>query len=162
MLSERLATALNDQVARELAAAHQYFAVGAHYEADTFPRLAEFFYDQADEERSHAMKMVRYLIDKDAPVQLGSIDAPNRGFADHVEPIKLALDQERNNTVKISELVEIARDTRDHASEQFMQWFVAEQVEEEATMQALLAVAERTRDIPMLLEEYLAREMPGR
>lgn len=161
MLSERFADALNGQVAREFAAAHQYVAVGAYYEGETFPRLAEFFYDQADEERGHAMKMVRYLIDKDAPVQLGQIDAPKSGFNDHVEPIKLALEQERNNTVKISELFEIARDTKDYASEQFIQWFVEEQVEEEATMQALLAVAERTRDIPMLLEEFLARDKPG-
>jgi ferritin len=161
MLSERFADALNGQVAREFAAAHQYVAVGAYYEGETFPRLAEFFYDQAEEERGHAMKMVRYLIDKDAPVQLGQIDAPKSGFKDHVEPIKLALEQERSNTVKISELFEIARDTKDYASEQFVQWFVEEQVEEESTMQALLAVAERTRDIPMLLEEFLARDKPG-
>ena len=63
--------------------------------------------------------------------------------------------------MKISELFEVARETKDYASEQFMQWFVEEQVEEEATMQSLLSVAERTRQIPMLLEEYLARENPG-
>jgi ferritin len=162
MLSERFVAALNDQIAREFAAAHQYVALGAHYEGQTFPRLAAFFYEQADEEREHAMKMVRYLLDKDAAVNLGSIDAPKAGFSNHIEPIELALEQERGNTVKISELFEIARDTKDYASEQFMQWFVEEQVEEEATMQSLLDVAERTREIPMLLEEYLAREKPAR
>jgi ferritin len=162
MLSERFVAALNDQIAREFAAAHQYVALGAHYEGQTFPRLAAFFYEQADEEREHAMKMVRYLLDKSAAVNLGSIDAPKAEFSNHVEPIELALEQERGNTVKISELFAIARDTKDYASEQFMQWFVEEQVEEEATMQSLLDVAERTREIPMLLEEYLAREKPGR
>jgi len=161
MLSERFVAALNDQIAREFAAAHQYVAAGAHYEGETFPRLAAFFYEQADEEREHAMKMVRYLLDKSAPVNLGAIDAPQAQFSNHIAPIELALEQERSNTVKISELFEIARDTKDYASEQFMQWFVEEQVEEEATMQSLLDVAERTREIPMLLEEYLAREKPG-
>lgn len=160
MVSERFVAALNDQIAREFAAAHQYVAIGAHYEGETFPRLATFFYEQAEEEREHAMKMVRYLLEKDAPVNLGSIDAPKARFSNHIEPIELALEQERGNTVKISELFEIARDTKDYASEQFMQWFVEEQVEEEASMGSLLAVAERTREIPMLLEEYLAREKP--
>jgi ferritin len=160
MLSERFTAALNDQIGREFGAAHQYVAVGVHYEGETFPRLAQFFYEQADEERGHAMKMVRYLVDKDAPVRLGEIEAPTTEFTDHVQPIELALDQERSNTVKISELFEIARETKDYASEQFMQWFVEEQVEEEATMRSLLSVAERSRQIPMLLEEYLARESP--
>jgi ferritin len=64
-------------------------------------------------------------------------------------------------TVRISELFEIARETRDYQSEQFIQWFLEEQVEEEAAMSDLLAVAERTRSVPMLLEEYLARDTPG-
>ena len=85
MPSERFVEALNEQIANEFAAGHQYVAVGVHYEAETFPRLAQFCYEQAEEEREHEMKMVRYL----------------------------------------------------------------------------LAVAERTREIPMLLEEYLARDKPG-
>ncbi len=63
-------------------------------------------------------------------------------------------------TVRISELFEIARDTRDYRGEQFLHWFIQEQVEEEASMEDLLRVAERTREIPMLLEEYLARDEP--
>jgi ferritin len=107
------------------------------------------------------MKMVRYLLDTSAPVRLGSIKAPAKDLAGHVEPIERALEQERRVTVQISKLLDLARETNDHASERFMQSFVDEQVEEEATMQDLLAVAERTRQIPMLLEEYLARDKPG-
>src|ERR671910_540323 len=70
-------------------------------------------------------------------------------------------EEERELTIKISELFEIARETRDYASEQFMQWFLEEQVEEEAAIGDLLAVAERTVSVPMLLEEYLARDKPG-
>ena len=161
MASERFVDALNAQIAREFAAAHQYVAIGVYYTAETFPRLAAFFYEQAEEEREHAMKMVNYLLDREATPDIGAIETPRKTFGDHVEPIKLALEQERSVTVRISELFEIARETRDYQSEQFIQWFLAEQVEEEAVMSDLLTVAERTKTIPTLLEEYLHRDKPG-
>ena len=105
--------------------------------------------------------MTDYLLETGQQVRLGEVAAPINDFPDHVEPIRLALEQERQVTIKISELFEIARETRDYASEQFMQWFLEEQVEEEAAMGDLLAVAERTVSVPMLLEEYLARDKPG-
>ena len=158
MPSERFVEALNDQIGREFNAAHQYTAVAAYYDQETFPRLAKFFYDQADEERGHAMKMVGYLRDTGANLRLGEVKAPRTSFADHVEPIRLALEHEKKVTVSISGLFEIARETNDYASESFMQWFVDEQVEEEATMDALLQVAERVREYPMMVEEFLARD----
>lgn len=161
MLSERFAEALNAQIGREFAAAHQYLAVGAYYAGSTFPQLAAVFYEQAEEEREHAMKMVNYLLDRDAVVDFGAIAKPTTQFADHVAPITFALAQERKVTVDISGVFEIAREARDFQSEQFLQWFLEEQVEEEAKMSDLLTVAQRTREIPMLLEEYLAREKPG-
>ncbi len=161
MASERFVAALNAQIAREFAAAHQYVAIGAYYASETYPQLSAFFYRQADEERQHALKMLTYLLDRDAGVELGAIEKPRGDFPDHVAPIAEALEQERSVTVQINGLFEIARDTRDYQSEQFLQWFLEEQVEEEASMNDLLAVAERTRQIPMLLEEYLSRETPG-
>jgi bacterioferritin B len=158
MPSERFVEALNEQIGREFNAAHQYTAVGAYYDRETYPRLAKFFYDQAEEERGHAMKMVNYLRDTGAELRLGEVASPRTAFSDHVEPIRLALEHERKVTVSISGLFEIARDTNDYASESFMQWFVDEQVEEEATMEALLQVAERVREYPMMVEEFLARD----
>jgi bacterioferritin B len=158
MPSERFVEALNEQIGREFSAAHQYTAVGAYYDRLTFPRLAKFFYEQAEEERGHALKMVGYLRDTGADLTLGEVPAPRTEFADHVEPIRLALQGERKVTVAISGLFEIARETNDYASESFMQWFVDEQVEEEASMDALLQVAERVREYPMMLEEFLARD----
>jgi bacterioferritin B len=158
MPSERFVEGLNDQIGRELNAAHQYTAVAAYYDRETFPRLAKFFFDQAEEERGHAMKMVGYLRDTGSDLRLGEIASPRASFADHVEPIRLALEHEKKVTVSISALFEIARETNDYASESFMQWFVDEQVEEEATMDALLQVAERVRDYPMMVEEFLARD----
>ena len=158
MPSERFVEALNEQIGREFQAAYQYTAVGAYYDRETFPRLAKFFYDQAEEERGHALKMVGYLRDAGADLHLGQLGAPRTSFADHVEPIRLSLEYERKVTVSIAGLFEIARETNDYASESFMQWFVDEQVEEEATMEALLQVAERVRDNPMMVEEFLARD----
>ena len=153
--------ALNEQIAKEFAASHQYVAIAAHYEDQTFPRLAAFFYAQALEEREHAMMMVKYLLDTNAPVRMTAVDAPAIEFADHLAPIRLALDQERDVSRQIGEIFERARQERDYLSEQFMQWFLREQVEEEATMRELLDVAERVRDFPMELEQYIAREHPG-
>ena len=161
MPSERFVDALNAQISKEFAAAHQYTAVAAYYADETWPQLAAFFYKQADEEREHALKMINYLLDTDSPVNMTGVDQPKTKFNDHIEPIKLALEQEKSVTVSISELVGIARETNDYRSEQFLDWFLEEQTEEESSMSDLLAVAERTATVPMLLEEYLARETPG-
>ena len=161
MPAERFVEGLNEQIGDEFAAHQQYVAVAAHYEAHTLPRLAAFFYAQALEERNHAMMMVKYLLDTSAAVRIPGVAAPSTEFEDNVAPIKLALKQERKVSEKLSRLFETAREERDYLSEQFMQWFLREQVEEEATMQELLDVAERSRDLPMMIEEYIAREQPG-
>ncbi len=162
MPAERFVEALNDQVANELAASHQYVAVAAYYESQTLPQLATFFYEQALEERGHAMMMIKYLLDTGAPVQLREVAAPSTDFADHIGPIKSALEQEQQVSVQIGDLFRTAREEGDYLSEQFVQWFLKEQVEEVATMSELLDVAERVRDFPMTLEEFIARENPGR
>jgi ferritin len=143
MPAERFVDALNEQVSEEFAASHQYLAMAVHYEAETLPRLAGFFYQQAVEEREHALMMIKYLVDTQAPIRLAEVKGPKTEFADFVQPIRLALEQD------------------DFLSEQFMQWFLKEQVEEEATMSELLDVAERSRDQPMIVEEFLARENFG-
>ena len=162
MPAERFVEALNEQVANEFAASHQYVAIAAHYESQTLPQLAGFFYRQAVEERGHAMMMIKYLLDTDAPVGLRQVTAPASDFSYHIAPIRLALEQEKTVSDQISELFKVARDEGDYLSEQFVQWFLREQVEEVATMTELLDVAERVRDFPMTLEEYIARENPGR
>jgi ferritin len=158
MPSERLIDAMNEQIAREYAAAHQYVAIGAFYDVGTFPNLARFFHEQAEEEREHAMKIVNFLIESGSAPKLAEIPAPRGQFDDHVAPIRAALEQEQANTVAIHELFDIARETRDRASEAFLHWFVTEQVEEESAMKSLLEVAERVREFPMMLDEFVGRE----
>jgi ferritin len=161
MPADRFVKALNEQVAAEFAASHQYVAAAAYYEANTLPQLAGFFYLQAVEERGHAMMMIKYLLDTDSPVTLSEIKAPQTDFEDHIAPIRMALEQERLVSTQISEIFKTAREEGDFLSEQFVQWFLKEQVEEVATMLELLDVAERVNDFPMTLEEYIAREAPG-
>ncbi len=152
---------LNEQVAHEFAAHQQYVACAVYYEAETLPRLASFFYRQALEERDHAMMMVQYLLDTGAPVLTPGVEAPRSGFADVVEPVALALEQEKRVSEQISRLAGTAREQHDYAAEQFMQWFIAEQIEEVSTMSDLLAVATRSRDRVMEIEDYIAREQSG-
>jgi bacterioferritin B len=149
---------LNEQIGRELAASQQYVAIAVHYDAITLPRLAAFFYTQAVEERNHAMMLVRYLLDTDSAVRVPGLEAPRTEFGDIVEPVALALEQERTVGEEISALAALAREEADYQSEHFLGWFLKEQIEEVATMSSLLDVVERTRDRPDLAEQYLTRE----
>jgi ferritin len=154
----RFVERLNEQVGYELAAHNQYLACAVHYDALTMPQMAAFFYAQALEERSHALMMVQYLLDTGADVVIPAIEAPVSSFADVVSPVELALEQERRVTAQINELLVIAREETDFASEQFLQWFVKEQVEEVASMSDLLAVVRRNAAVVENVEEYVARE----
>jgi ferritin len=159
--ADRFVDALNEQIAYEFAAHQQYVAIAVHYDAQTLPRLAAFFYAQALEERGHAMMMVQYLLDSDARVIIPGVDAPQNEFADIVAPVQLALDQEKRVSDQIAALTGIAREEGDFASEQFTQWFIKEQIEEVATMSDLLTIVQRCVDDPMEVEQYLARETLG-
>ena len=161
MAAARFVDRLNEQIAYEFSASQQYIANAVYYDAQTLPRLAAFFYRQAVEERNHAMMMVQYLLDSDARVTVPAVTAPETEFDDVVAPVALALDQERRVSDQIAALTGVARDEGDYLSEQFVQWFLKEQVEEVASMSSLLAVVERSSDNPMQIEDYLAREHSG-
>jgi ferritin len=161
MAADRFVEELNGQIGREYGASQQYVAVAIYYDALTLPQLAAFFFRQALEERDHAMMMVQYLLDAGATPRIPGVEEPRNGFGDIVEPIRIALEQERRVTDQISALSGTAREANDFVSQQFMQWFLKEQVEEVATMSDLLAVAQRSIDRPMDIEDYLAREQPG-
>ncbi len=160
MPAQPFVEALNEQIGEEFAASQQYVACAVYYDAQTLPRLAAFFYRQSLEERDHALMMVQYLLDAGADVAIPGVAAPQTGFADIAAPVALALEQERRVSEQISRLAGIARREDDYASEQFMSWFIKEQIEEIASMNDLLTVVQRTGDDPMRVEEFLARETP--
>jgi ferritin len=161
MPAEAFVARLNEQIGNEFAAHQQYVAAAVHYDAETLPQLARFFYRQALEERDHAMMMVQYLLDADADVTIPGVAAPQTRFDDIVAPVALALAQEKRVSEQINALAATAREAGDFTSEQFMQWFIKEQVEEVATMSDLLRVVERSQDDPMEIENFMAREHPG-
>ena len=158
MPAARFVEQLNAQIGNELAAHNQYLACAVYFDALTMPQMAAFFYGQALEERNHAMMMVRYLLDTDAEVTIPGVEAPVSTFDDLVGPVGLALQQEKRVTDQINGLLKTAREESDFASEQFLQWFIKEQVEEVATMSDLLAVVTRNSDDIEDIEEYVARE----
>ncbi|AXT85557.1 bacterioferritin [Aeromicrobium sp. A1-2] len=152
---------LNEQLGHEFNAHQQYIAIATHYDALTMPQMAGLFYQQALEERDHAMMMVQYLLDADEVPVIPALDAPRVGFADVIEPVAAALAQEKRVTAQINELTRIARDNNDFASDQFMQWFIKEQVEELSKMSDLLAVVTRSKDDYERIEDWIAREDKG-
>ena len=161
MAAKSFGAALNEQIANEFAASQQYVGAAVYYDAETLPRLAAFFYRQALEEREHAMMMIQYLLDVDEEVRIPDIKAQQTSFEDGISPVRMALEQEQRVGQEIYALFELASEVKDYRAEQFMQWFVKEQVEEVALMQDLLNVVERAKENLLLAEDYIAREQPG-
>ncbi|HEX6888165.1 MAG TPA: ferritin [Candidatus Nanopelagicales bacterium] len=149
---------LNAQIGHEFAASQQYVAIAVWYDQQALPQLAGHFYGQAVEERNHAMMIVQYLMDREAEVVIPGVPAVRNEFTSVVEPLELALAQERTVTQQFETLIALAREERDFLGEQFTHWFLKEQVEEISSMSTLLQVARRVGENVMLLEDYLARE----
>ena len=158
MPSEALINQINEQIAYEFAAEQQYIAIAVHYDGVTLPRLAGLFYKQALEERNHALMLVQYLLDRDAEVTIPGVTAPRTAFVDNVEPIAISLEQEKRVSDQIEALSQTAREDKDYLTEQFLIWFLKEQVEEVAKMSSLLQVAERERNNPSRIEDFIVRE----
>ena len=150
---------LNTQIGNEFAAHQQYVSCAVYFDQLTMPRTAQLFFDQALEERQHAMMMVRYLLDSDAPVRIPAVAAPVNEFPDVVAPVALALEQEKRVTEQINALIGTARRENDFASDQFMQWFIREQIEEVSKMSDLLTIVKRSTHDLETIEDYVLREV---
>jgi bacterioferritin B len=161
MSASKFMTLMQEQIRHEFTASQQYLAMAVWFDSEDLPQLAKHFYAQAVEERNHALMMVQYLLDRDVKVSVPGVDEVQNAFGSVREPIEAALGQERAVTAQIEALFRAARDEGDALGEQFMLWFLKEQVEEVAAMQTLLAVAERAADNLFHLEDYLARESVG-
>lgn len=150
---------LRDQVRSEFTASQQYVAVAVWMDGQDLPQLAAHFYAQALEERNHAMSMVQYLLDNDVDATIPGIDAVKNDFASVEDAVSLALTQEKHVTEQITALARTARDEGDYLGEQFMQWFLKEQVEEVSSMTTLLTVTRRAGDNLFHIEDFVVREM---
>ena len=155
---------LREQVGHEFDAHQQYVAIAVWFDSQDLPQLARHYYRQAIEERNHAMMIVQYMLDRDLAVMIPAGSTVRNDFARVVEPIALALAQERQVTEQIEAIFRAARAEDDALGEQFMLWFLKEQVEEVSAAATLLAVAERADAAGANLfdlENYVAREQIG-
>ena len=152
---------LRAQVKNEFSASQQYIAVAVWFDDQDLPQLAAHFYRQSLEERNHAMMIVQYFLDKDLPVAIPGVDDVRWEFDSVIEPLQLALDQEKTVTSQIEALAKAAREDGDYLGEQFMQWFLKEQIEEVSSMTTLVRIAHRAGDNLFHLEDFVARELAG-
>jgi bacterioferritin B len=152
---------LVDQVRHEFTASHQYVALATWFDTQDLPQLARVFYEQSLEERDHAMMLVRYLIDRDVDFALQGVDEIETDFAAPRDLVALALRQEREVSDQFQRLAKVARDEDDYTGEQFLQWFIQEQVEEIAKMSTLLNVVDRSNGNLFDVETFVARDMPS-
>ncbi|MEN2740275.1 ferritin [Microbacterium sp. X-17] len=150
-------TLLSEQIGHEFAASQQYIAIAVWFDDHDLPQLAGYFYRQSREERNHAMMLVRYRLDRGMRVVIPAIPAVVNDFENVREAIALALAQEKTVSEQIQVLFGAARTESDGLGEQAMLWFLREQVEEIASMQTLLNVAERTDNL-FDIENFVARE----
>jgi ferritin len=151
-------TAINQQIGNEFGASLQYVAISAHFAGEGLMALSEHFDRQAEEERDHAMRFVRYLADAGGRVEIPSIPAPRPKFSSVAEAIELALKHEIKVTQQINGLVDLALKESDHISRDILSWFVREQLEEVSSMDNLLKVVQRAGEKNLIhVEDYILR-----
>lgn len=142
-LTPKLEKAFNVQITMEYAAAYSYLGMSAWLETQGLPGMASWMRSQSDEETSHAFRLFRFVLDRGGNVELGQIEAPTVIFETPVDVFRASLNQEREVTASINRLYALAIETSDFSSIPLLGWFVAEQVEEESTVQQIIDDLER-------------------
>jgi ferritin len=156
LISEKLAGAFNQQIANEFGASMEYLTIAAHFQGRNLTLLSKLFLDQAEEERQHAMKFVKYLLDTKAPLRIPAIPASTTTFATSEAAVEAALKWEYEVTRQITALMDLAVKDNDYISQSFLQWFIDEQLEEVTKMDRLLGVIRQSGEKNLLMvEAYL-------
>ena len=156
-IKHQLIEPYNDQIKSEFTASAQYIAIAVYFDEMGLIELATFFQNQSDEERMHALKFVNFMLETGAKPTVPSTPELRNDFESPVDAIQFALDQENQVTAQINNLVDISIREGDHASNNFLQWFVYEQVEEVDTMSTLLQTVKLAGDNLLLVEDYVRR-----
>ena len=157
LTSQKVISAINEQIGYEFSASLQYFAIASYFAAEALPQLSQHFFSQAEEEKGHALRFMKYVVDAGGCVVIPAIDAPKSKFKTPRDAIKLSLDQEVHVTKQINALVDLAKKENDHITINFLQWFLTEQLEEVSSMDNLLKIIERAGTDLLQADEYLAR-----
>jgi ferritin len=156
LISPELAKAFNEQIGHEFGASMQYVAIAAHFYQRSLTLLAKMFEEQADEERQHAMKFVKYLQDTKGGLHIPAIPAPKAAFATAEDAVQAALHWEKDVTGQITALMARANKENDYLAQSFLQWFIDEQLEEVVKMERMLSVIKQSGEKNLLMvEAYL-------
>jgi ferritin len=159
LFSEKMNVAINEQIGREFAASLEYVSIASYFASEGLDVLAKRFYRQAEEERDHAMRFVNYIVDAGGKVAIPATPAPKSMFASAEEAVKNSLEWEVTVTKHIHALVDLAIRETDHTTQNFLQWFVTEQLEEVSSMERLLSIIRRAGEGALLtVEAILGRE----
>ncbi len=161
MISDRLREFLVDQIGHELTAHQDYLGIAVYFQQRSLLRWAKLFRDQSIEEAQHATRIMDFLVDNEIEFDLPAVKATTTRYKSAHDAAARALQSERDVAAQFDAIAARALSAGDHRSHQFVQWFIEEQVEEEAKIEGLLDVAERVREFPMMLEEFLARDGAG-
>lgn len=158
LISKELNQKMNEQIGNELGASSQYLSIAAYFDSESLPELASFFYRQADEEREHAMKFFHYIIEAGGDVEVPAIAKPESEIGSAEKAFQMSLDWELEVTSQINNLMRMAVEESDYISQDFMRWFVTEQLEEVSSMEEMLQVVRRAGEERLFyVENYLVR-----
>ena len=156
LISRELGSAFNEQIGHEFGASLQYVSIAAHFQQRQLQMLAKLFFDQSDEEKQHAMKFVKYLLDTKAELKIPAIPAPTPTFASAEAAVGAALKWEEEVTRQITGLMALAVKQDDYLAQSFLQWFIDEQLEEVVKMDQLLSLVQQSGERNLLMvEAYL-------
>lgn len=161
MIDERMREAINKQINAELYSAYLYLSMATYFEHQGLPGFANWMYVQNQEETFHAMKFLRYLVERGGRVELDTIAAPPRDWESPLAVFEHVCQHEQHVTALINELVDLSEEVKDRATFNMLQWFVGEQVEEEANAEALVGSLRLAKDAPTALF-MLDRELATR
>lgn len=160
MIEKNLEKIINEQINKELYSEYLYLSMSAYFYGEDLDGFGHWFELQAQEEHQHAMKFFRYLLDRGGKVELDAIDKPQIDFKSAIEICKLTLEHEQKVTASINNMMNMAQDSNDYAMESMLNWFVDEQVEEEANASRLLNRVNMAGDSPnglLILDKELAQ-----
>jgi ferritin len=144
LISKEMNVQMNEQIGHEFGASMQYVNIAAYFDDVGLPVLMQHFFTQANEERDHAMKFVRYILDAGGHVAVPSIPAPRHQFTSAEEAVQVALDGEYTVTKQINALLERASSEKDYVAHDFLEWFAREQLEEVSSTDTLLKMVRRS------------------
>jgi ferritin len=156
LISPELAKAFNEQIGHEFGASLQYLSIAAHFYQRSLTLLAKMFEDQAEEEKQHAMKFMKYLQDTKGGLHIPAIPSPKATFATGEEAVQAALNWEKEVTRQITDLMALATKEHDYLAQSFLQWFIDEQLEEVVKMERMLSIVKQSGERNLLMvEAYL-------